>query len=185
MNTGRLCYQPDEWAHDLNQWWAPLARLAAHADCTSGAWLDVLGVNEFFDYRLLDQPRVLTPWVCLAGAAVAASAARAWAEISVQQDQQADPAARALAATAFDLAVALEKHRWSNRRLGEQVTSTTELIEIGRAALDSRGHRRAGQAHPGSKNAWLIQQAVVEELVDAENAQPSNGRAIRMGRQVS
>ena len=148
MNTGRLCYQPDEWAHDLNQWWAPLARLAAHADCTSGAWLDVLGVNEFFDYRLLDQPRVLTPWVCLAGAAVAASAARAWAEISVQQDQQADPAARALAATAFDLAVALEKHRWSNRRLGEQVTSTTELIEIGRAALDSRGHRAAADPAP-------------------------------------
>lgn len=147
MNTGQLCYLPDEWAHDLDQWWAPLADLASQADCTSVAWLNVLGVNEFFDDRLLDQPYVLTPWLCVASAAVAASAARAWAESAARADQKAE-AARALAATAFDLAVALEKHRWSDRRLGEQVTSTTELIEIGRAALGSRGHRAAADPAP-------------------------------------
>jgi hypothetical protein len=126
-------YHPDEWAHDLDEWWSPLTSLAAKADCASDDWLSVLGVGEFFEPRLLEQARVLTPWICLAASAVAASAARGWAEAAVQPGSA--PAAWALAATAFDVAVGLERLRWDGRRLGEGVLRTPELIDFGRRAV--------------------------------------------------
>ena len=55
MNRSRFRYQPDEWAHDLDQWWVPLASLVARSGCGSEAWRSVLGVEEFFDHRLLEQ----------------------------------------------------------------------------------------------------------------------------------
>ena len=75
MNRSQFRYQPDEWAHDLDQWWVPLASLVARSGCGSEDWLTILGVKEFFDHRLLGQARVLTPWICLAATAMAARAA--------------------------------------------------------------------------------------------------------------
>jgi hypothetical protein len=129
-------YHPDEWAHDLDEWWTPLVGLTAKADCACDGWLSVLGVGEFFEPRLLEQARVLTPWICLAASAVAASAARGWAEAAAQPDSE--PAARALATAAFDVAVRLERLRWDGRRIGEGVLSTGELIDLGRRAVLAR-----------------------------------------------
>ena len=141
MSLARLSYHPDEWAHDRNQWWAPLASLAGCGDCASDDWLTVLGVEEFFDHGLLGQPHILTPWVCLAAAAAAASAAHRWAEIARQPDAGGGPetAARAVAVAAFELAVSLQRFRWSGQRVGVGVISTTELIEVGQAALRAHG----------------------------------------------
>lgn len=86
MSPAQVRYHPDEWAHDLDEWWSPLTGLAVKADCASDDWLSVLGVGEFFEPRLLEQARVLTPWICLAASAVAASAARRWAEVAAQPD---------------------------------------------------------------------------------------------------
>jgi hypothetical protein len=126
-------YHPDEWAHDLDEWWSPLTSLAAKAGCASDDWLTVLGVEEFFEPRLLEQARVLTPWICLAASAVAASAARTWAEATLRPDS--GPAAWALATAAFDVAAGLERLRWDGRRLGEGVLRTGELIDLGRRAV--------------------------------------------------
>jgi hypothetical protein len=133
VSPAQVRYHPDEWAHDLDEWWTPLTGLAAKADCASDDWLSVLGVGEFFEPRLLEQARVLTPWICLAASAMAASAARRWAEVTAQPD--AEPAARALATAAFDVAVGLERLRWDGRRIGEGVLSTGELIDLGRRAV--------------------------------------------------
>ena len=133
MSPVQVRYHPDEWAHDLDEWWTPLTGLVAKADCASDDWLSVLGVGEFFEPRLLEQARVLTPWICLAASATAASAARRWAEVAAQPD--AEPAARALATAAFDVAVGLERLRWDGRRIGEGVLSTGGLIDLGRRAV--------------------------------------------------
>lgn|GEM_PF-6208079 len=133
MSPAQVRYHPDEWAHDLDEWWTPLTGLAAKADCASDDWLSVLGVGEFFEPRLLEQARVLTPWICLAASAVTASAARRWVEVAAQPD--AEPAARALATAAFDVAVGLERLRWDGRRIGEGVLSTGDLIDLGRRAV--------------------------------------------------
>ncbi len=133
MSPVQVRYHPDEWAHDLDEWWAPLAGLTARAGRAPGDWLGVLGVEEFFEPRLLEQARVLTPWICLAASAVAASAARGWAEAAPQPGSE--PAARALATTAFDVAVGLQRLRWDGRRLGEGVLSTAELVDLGRRAV--------------------------------------------------
>jgi hypothetical protein len=133
VSPAQVRYHPDEWAHDLDEWWSPLTGLAVKADCASDDWLSVLGVVEFFEPRLLEQARVLTPWICLAASAVAASAARRWAEVAAQPD--AEPAARALATAAFDVAVGLERLRWDGRRIGEGVLSTGDLIDLGRRAV--------------------------------------------------
>ena len=133
MSPVQVRYHPDEWAHDLDEWWTPLTGLVAKADCASDDWLSVLGVGEFFEPRLLEQARVLTPWICLAASAAAASAARRWAEVTAQPD--AEPAARALATAAFDVAVGLERLRWDGRRIGEGVLSTGGLIDLGRRAV--------------------------------------------------
>ena len=89
MSPVQVRYHPDEWAHDLDEWWAPLAGLTARAGRAPGDWLGVLGVEEFFEPRLLEQARVLTPWICLAASAVAASAARGWAEAAPQPGYRA------------------------------------------------------------------------------------------------
>ena len=136
MSPVQVRYHPDEWAHDLDEWWTPLAGLTARAGRAPGDWLSVLGVEEFFEPRLLEQARVLTPWICLAASAVAASAARGWAEAAPQPGSE--PAARALAAAAFDVAVGLQRLRWDGRRLGEGVLSTAELIDLGRRATAGR-----------------------------------------------
>ena len=133
MSPVQVRYHPDEWAHDLDEWWTPLTGLVAKADCASDDWLSVLGVGEFFEPRLLEQARVLTPWICLAASAAAASAVRRWAEVAAQPD--AEPAARALATAAFDVAVGLERLRWDGRRIGEGVLSTGGLIDLGRRAV--------------------------------------------------
>jgi hypothetical protein len=127
-------YHPDEWAHDLDEWWTPLVGLTAKADCACDGWLSVLGVGEFFEPRLLEQARVLTPWICLAASAVAASAARGWAEVAGRSASEARDA-RALAAAAFGVAVRLERLRWDGRRIGEGVLSTGELIDLGRRVM--------------------------------------------------
>jgi hypothetical protein len=137
VSRAQLRYHPDEWAHDLDEWWTPLVGLTAGADCTSDGWLSVLGVKEFFEPRLLEQARVLCPWICLAATAVAASAARGWAE---------GVNARALAAAAFDVAVSLQRLRWDGRKIGEGVLSTAELVDLGRAVLMARGDVAATDA---------------------------------------
>ncbi len=141
--TGTLQYHPDLWAHDLGQWWTPLASLAHDADCASGDWLEVLGVSEFFDHHLLVQPALLTPWICLTASAVcAASACRAARLARTGQGESDRREATASAALAFDLAVLLERHRWSGGTVGSVRTSSAELMEAGRAALDRSGHPR-------------------------------------------
>ena len=146
MSPAQVRYHPDEWAHDLDEWWSPLTGLAVKADCASDDWLSVLGVGEFFEPRLLEQARVLTPWICLAASAVAASAARRWAEVAAQPD--AEPAARALATAAFDVAVGLERLRWDGRRIGEGVLSTGDLIDLGRRAVLALHDPAAAGAEP-------------------------------------
>ncbi len=146
MSPAQVRYHPDEWAHDLDEWWSPLTGLAVKADCASDDWLSVLGVGEFFEPRLLEQARVLTPWICLAASAVAASAARRWAEVAAQPD--AEPAARALATAAFDVAVGLERLRWDGRRIGEGVLSTGDLIDLGRRAVLAPHDPAAAGAEP-------------------------------------
>jgi Lon protease (S16) C-terminal proteolytic domain len=146
-------YHPDEWAHDLDEWWTPLTGLVAKADCATDDWLSVLGVGEFFEPRLLEQARVLTPWICLAASAAAASAARRWADVAAHPD--AEPAARALATAAFDVAVGLERLRWAGRRIGEGVLSTSGLIDLGRRAVLARAAAPAdvaGSAHPATSS---------------------------------
>ena len=142
MSRSQFRYHPDEWAHDLDQWWVPLAGLVAAADCGSDDWANVLGVEEFFDHRLLEQARVLTPWICLAAAAVTARAARDWAETAARQGPGTDASAAscALATTAFDLAVSLQALRWNGARFGTGPISTEGLIDKGRGALAARGH---------------------------------------------
>ncbi len=139
MNGSQFRYEPDEWAHDLDQWWVPLASLVARSDCESGAWRTVLGVEEFFDPRLLGQARVLTPWICLAATAVAARAARDWAKTATRPDP-AGSASWALMTTAFDLAVALQALRWQGVEFAVGPISTMELIDTGRRALADQGH---------------------------------------------
>ena len=154
MSPVQVRYHPDEWAHDLDEWWAPLTGLVAKADCASDDWLSVLGVGEFFEPRLLEQARVLTSWICLAASAVGAAAARRWADLAAQP--AAEPAARALATAAFDVAVALERLRWDGRRIGEGVVSTGELIDLGRRAapaLAATPADRAGSARPAPSAA--------------------------------
>jgi len=146
VSPAQVRYHPDEWAHDLDEWWSPLTGLAVKADCASDDWLSVLGVGEFFEPRLLEQARVLTPWICLAASAVAASAARGWAEVAAQPD--AEPAARALATAAFDVAVGLERLRWDGRRIGEGVLSTGDLIDLGRRAVLALHDPAAAGADP-------------------------------------
>jgi hypothetical protein len=149
VSRAELRYHPDEWAHDLDEWWTPLAGLAAGADCTSDRWLSVLGVEEFFEPRLLEQARVLCPWICLAATAVAASAARGWAE---------GVSAGALATAAFDVAVSLERLRWDGGTIGEGVLSTAGLIDLGRAVLTARGYLPGSGAEPVGVQAaagWL------------------------------
>ena len=151
MSHALLCYRPDEWAYDLDEWWMPLAGLSAGTDCTSDGWLSVLGVQEFFEPRLLEQARVLTPWICLAATAVAASAARGWAETG-------EMSARALATAAFDVAVSLERLRWDGGKIGEGVLSTAGLLDLGRAVLEARGYGAATDAEPIGVQAaagWL------------------------------
>ena len=142
MSRSQFRYHPDEWAHDLDQWWVPLASLVAAADCDSDGWANVLGVEEFFDHRLLEQARVLTPWICLAATAVTARAARDWAETAARQGPGTDASAAscALATTAFDLAVSLQALRWNGARFGAGPISTEGLIDKGRRALAARGH---------------------------------------------
>ena len=137
MSPFQVRYHPDEWAHDLDEWWTPLVGLTAKADCAGDGWLSVLGVGEFFEPRLLEQARVLTPWICLAASAVAASAARGWAEAAERSTSDARDAG-ALATAAFDVAVRLERLRWDGRRIGEGVLSTAELIDLGRRATPAR-----------------------------------------------
>ncbi len=139
MNGSQFRYQPDEWAHDLDQWWVPLASMVARSDCGSQAWRTVLGVEEFFDPRLLGQARVLTPWICLAATAVAARAARDWVE-TVTRPGQAGTVSWAFVTTAFDLALVLQTLRWQGVEFGADPTSTTELIDTGRRVLADRGH---------------------------------------------
>jgi hypothetical protein len=151
VSRALLRYRPDEWAYDLDEWWMPLAGLTAGADGASDGWLSVLGVQEFFEPRLLGQARVLTPWICLAATAVAASAARGWAET-------AEESARALATAAFDVAVSLERLRWDGGKIGEGVLSTAGLLDLGRAVLAARGYRPATDAEPIGVQAaagWL------------------------------
>jgi hypothetical protein len=153
VRPGWLRYHPDDWAHDLDEWWTPLVDLAAGADGGADAWHEVLGVEEFFDPRLLEQARVLTPWICRAPAGGAPAAARGWAEAAAQPGQPADtePAARALAAVAFDVAVSLERLRWDGRRIGEGLISTAELLDLGRAVLT----RQAGPGAPWAGSAGV------------------------------
>jgi hypothetical protein len=151
VTRAELRYHPDEWAYDLDEWWTPLAGLTAGADCTSDRWLSVLGVQEFFEPRLLGQARVLCPWICLAATAVAASAARGWAETG-------EVGARTLATAAFDVAVALERLRWDGGKIGAGVLSTAELIDLGREVLTARGYVPAAGAEPIGVQAaagWL------------------------------
>jgi hypothetical protein len=160
VNRAQLRYHPDEWAHDLDEWWMPLAGLTAGADCTSDRWLSVLGIKEFFEPRLLEQARVLTPWICLAATAVAASAARGWAQTAARPDSEphAEMTARALASAAFDVAVSLQRLRWDGRKIGEGVLSTAELIDLGRAVLTARGDVAATDPEPIGVQAaagWL------------------------------
>jgi hypothetical protein len=160
VSGAQLRYHPDEWAHDLDEWWAPLAGLTAGADCTSDGWLSVLGVKEFFEPRLLEQARVLTPWICLAATAVAASAARGWAQTAARQhpEPHAEVSARALATAAFDVAVSLERLRWDGSKVGESVLGTAELIDLGRAVLTARGHVPTTDTEPIGVQAaagWL------------------------------
>lgn len=142
MSHDHFRYHPDEWAHDLDQWWAPLARLTARSDCAADVWLAVLGVGEFFDRRVLEQTRVFTPWVCLAATAVAANAARKWTEAAAQPnlDSSTDPDTKVLASTAFDLAVSLQEYRWTGGTIGAGPISTQELIDKGRTFLTARGY---------------------------------------------
>jgi hypothetical protein len=168
VSRAQLRYHPDEWAHDLDEWWMPLAGLTARADCTSDRWLSVLGVEEFFEPRLLEQARVLTPWICLAATAVAASAARGWA-------RTAEGSARALASAAFDVAVSLERLRWDGRNLGEGVLSTAELIDLGRAVLTARGHVAATGAQPVGVQAaagWLAHASAAAAVAGAAAVAP-------------
>jgi Lon protease (S16) C-terminal proteolytic domain len=153
-------YHPDEWAHDLDEWWTPLTGLVAKADCTSDDWLGVLGVGEFFEPRLLEQARVLTPWICLAASAAAASAARRWADVAARPG--AEPAAQALAAAAFDVAVGLERLRWAGRRIGEGVLSTGGLIDLGRRAVLALAATPAGVA--GSSRAATSRAATLAAM---------------------
>lgn len=150
MTQSQFRYQPDEWAHDLDQWWAPLSDLAARSDCTADAWLGVLGVGEFFDRRLLEQTRVLTPWICLAATAVAASAAYKWAQLAAHHDPNsiADMDTWVLATTAFDLAVSLEELRWSGGTMGAGPLSTLELIDAGRTFLTTQGNAPGHDTQP-------------------------------------
>ena len=53
---------------------------------------------------------------------------------------EAGAASWTLAATAFDLAVALQELRWAGAEFGAGPISTGELIETGRSALAARGH---------------------------------------------
>ena len=142
MIHSQFRYQPDEWAHDLDQWWVPLVSLVARSGCGSEDWLTVLGVDEFFDHRLLEQARVRTPWICLGATAVAARAARDEAEAAMGYGSrsQAGAVGWTLAVTAFDLAVALQELRWQGAEFGTGPISTEELIGTGRAALVDQGH---------------------------------------------
>jgi hypothetical protein len=180
-------YHPDEWAHDLDEWWVPLAGLAARAGCARDDWLSVLGVDEFFEPRLLEQARVLTPWICLAASAVAASAARGWAEAAAQPGSA--PGARALAAAAFDVAVRLERLRWDGRRIGEGVLSTGELLDLGRRALPGCssadppiGVYLAGGwlAHAGALEPTMIPEdcAHIEQQILRDHGEVAPGRVL-------
>lgn len=178
MSPAQVRYHPDEWAHDLDEWWSPLTGLAVKADCASDDWLSVLGVGEFFEPRLLEQARVLTPWICLAASAVAASAARRWAEVAAQPD--AEPAARALATAAFDVAVGLERLRWDGRRIGEGVLSTGDLIDLGRRAVLALHDPAAAGAEPIGlylAAGWLAHAGAGPEPVLAEIAATRPGLA--------
>jgi hypothetical protein len=158
VSLPQLRYHPDEWAHDLDEWWMPLAGLTAAADCASDEWLSVLGVSEFFEPRLLEQARVLTPWICLAATAVAAAAARGWAEAAAQPDSGPGAvSARALATAAFGVAVSLQRLRWDGGNIGEGVLSTAGLIDLGRAVLAAQGYAGAGGEPVGVQAAagWL------------------------------
>lgn len=159
MNLDSLRYSPDEWAHDLDQWWAPLAELAGRADCGSDTWLSVLGVDEFFDHRLLGQVHLRTPWLCVAASALAASAARHWGSLASRQDDRAEASARMLAITSFRLAATFQQLRWSGKRLGEGVISTDRLIQVGRLALGGHGLSSGTGGAPDSVSlaaGWLV-----------------------------
>jgi hypothetical protein len=136
MSHTRLRYDPDEWAYDAGQWWEPLADLAGTAKGGPSAWRKILGIDEFFDQRILGQARLFTPWICLAAAAAAASAARAWGDGASRQDDE--DGAWNLAVTALELAVALQRLRWEDGIVGDAVLSTAELCARGRAALAGR-----------------------------------------------
>lgn len=159
MSGAALRYHADEWAHDLGQWWTPLAVLAREADTVSDAWLEVLGVHEFFDQHLLGQVGVLTPWICLAASAVSASSARQAAQsarLGQAPDEVAYDLARAI--VAFELAVSLEQLRLSNVIVGAGITSSANLIDTGLGALSRSGHalRVTGATDPvGLVSGWL------------------------------
>lgn len=154
----QLSYHPDEWSHDLDQWWVPLAELAGEADCASPSWVTVLGVGEFFDVRLLSQVHLRTPWLCLAASALAAAAARGWAATATGPGEPAATTTQTLGLVAVHLAMDLQELRWNGVQLGENVTSTAELIEAGRAALAvSSGLPPADVPGPLSLVAgWLV-----------------------------
>ena len=153
-----LRYQPDDWAYDLDKWWVPLAELAGQADCHDGTWRTVLGIDEFIDVRLLSQVHLRTPWLCLAAAALAASAARGWALAGADPEEPAAATAKAVALAAFDVAVGLQELRWNGVQLGEDVITSDELNTIGRSSLSaSAGLPPAGAPDSLSLAAgWLV-----------------------------
>src|SRR5689334_29918 len=107
--------------------------MASHANCASNAWLRILGIDEFFDERILGQVSVLTPWICVAASAAAASAARAAAVTAGEACRDgAERTAGELADTAFGLAVSLQRLRWSGGKIGEGMLCTAELVGLGR-----------------------------------------------------
>jgi hypothetical protein len=154
----QLSYHPDDWSHDLDQWWVPLAELADQADCASPSWVTVLGVGEFFDVCLLSQVHLRTPWLCLAASALAAAAARGWAAAGGGPGEPAETTARKLGLAAVHLAIDLQELRWAGGQLGGNVTSTAQLIEAGQAALAvSTGLPAADIPGPLSLAAgWLV-----------------------------
>ncbi len=136
-----LRYDPDSWAHDLGEWWGPLARIARDSDGSASAWMPALGVEEFFDRRLLSQPAVFTPWLCLAAAAVSASSACRAAEVA---GPAATPGERhgalAHAVVAFELALALQHIRWNGATIRTGETTSADLTADGLDALVKTGH---------------------------------------------
>ncbi|HUD35839.1 MAG TPA: hypothetical protein VMR14_03010 [Streptosporangiaceae bacterium] len=156
MKATHLRYHPDHWAHDPGQWWAPLVRFAGEAPGAPRLWRQILGVNEFFDFRLLNEPEVFTPWICLAASAVAASTAN----LATRRAREAvRPGAvreaGALAGLAFELAVSLQRLRWAGERVGTQRTSSPELLVRGLDELIRHGYQVSERASGAAEGVAL------------------------------